>query len=942
MGYEGAEKEDACLSPVFRNGCPDPAADNYDPHATSGIELGGWCQGQYQTGKNCLWDTSTAGTVHVGGFDPDCRVLPIIDPWSVQAPRHIYLVLGGYCIGSGGPGCSGVDQSFKYCATDYKREIIEQLRLMRAEGISFDLEGWLEPAGQPTLMADIRGFVADLRLAMPDLKVILTPYDQPQSYRYASLRSWVDFVTPMMYANQQTYQSSANPVATLQKSIPKWSTIGGWPASKVFLTYQSDSAAGNIHTPEGPQEPAQAHHEVVRYLASEVVSGGYAGLLGWPSVRRDLCPDGFEPAPPPEGDCPPGVDDCFVPSAYGCCIASCVPGLGDCGTQQAQYKDTCEAKGWAWKAFDDDPSYYGHPYTCCSCVSPCSSTPAEATTQAIQAVAVAELGGAVSRPSAWNNTLCKYSCDRGLATHFGVAPEPGGEPGSTSRNCYIDEEGERWPPTMPLTVVRDENLFIQGKGEEGSHGSRLAGRVSAVLGGYIVLRHVDFNSKFEGNGGAVMVSGGKLAIEYVSFRGSYAQSESSGGAVYVTDAQHVWIWHGRFEGNRAEGGQGGALYIAHTQARVTIADSVFSENQARDGAAIMFVTDPHLYLEPFEIVNCAGEDNVATDSDGTVVQISPAPGAAVKIVLAGDDPRAQWGHLTATSNECPVHLSNRERASHPQSCQAAALAGNTSCTVACSEPAEQCGFGESEQVITCSEGSSGVMVLERLGACSGPRCPDRASDCNPEHNGICCAFVDGTKLCQCPPDYRFGPEESQKRCAMDECEATKPCGKEEKCVHSAVLVEGKGYYNCEGPEGAAGSRLLWAALAAAGVALLLCCGWKLRQRSRSSDSEMSDSLLDGPYSSLATATGSAEWDPKSLGNSNSGRPGSVLQFVGRLSARFTGSGKLEEPAPQPEPEPQPQPEPQPGKTQGDSHEGDAPQATEGSRPASPERGSQSW
>ena len=267
--------------------------------------------------------------------------------------------------------------------------------------------------------------------------------------------------------------------------------------------------------------------------------------------------------------------------------------------------------------------------------------------------------------------------------------------------------------------------------------------------------------------------------------------------------------------------------------------------------------------------------------------------------------------------------------------------------MACSEPAEQCGFGESEQKITCSEGSSGVMVLERLGACSGPRCPDRASDCNPENKGICCAFVDGTQLCQCPPDYRFGPEESQKRCAMDECEATKPCGKEETCVHSAVLVEGKGYYNCEGPEGGAGSSLLlWAALAAAGVALLLCCGWKLRQRSRSSDSEMSDSLLDGPYSSLATATGSAEWDPKSLGNSDSsalGRPGSVLQFVGRLSARFTGSGKLEEPAQAPAPELEaPEPEPEPGKTRGDE-EGDAPaEATAGSRPASPERGSQSW
>ena len=58
-GYSGATKKDACLSPVFRNGCPDPAADNYDPRTTSGIELGGWCQGQYQTGKNCLWDTST-------------------------------------------------------------------------------------------------------------------------------------------------------------------------------------------------------------------------------------------------------------------------------------------------------------------------------------------------------------------------------------------------------------------------------------------------------------------------------------------------------------------------------------------------------------------------------------------------------------------------------------------------------------------------------------------------------------------------------------------------------------------------------------------------------------------------------------------------------------------------------------------------------------------
>eukprot|EP01049_Picozoa_sp_SAG25_P001558 SAG25_NODE_71_length_17290_cov_41.467861_7_plen_1335_part_00 len=271
-GIQGATQRSNCkqIPPSTQpgSGCMDGAADNLDPRtAPSELLLGGWSQSAYANPSH--WDTTTsANIVLVGGFQPDCRLLPSVDPWPAYAPRHVFLTLGGFEVGTA--------STVEHCTVDYLHQIVSQLQIMRAEGIAFDLEGVLDPGHDNKLLGKLQSFVAMLRKFIPTLQVIVIPENDPANHAYKLYDGWVDFVSPMLYAGDNTYQQQPDPIQQLRKSISNWLEVG-WPAAKVFLTYQTDSAFKDVQ--KHPHTDT-----VIAFISQEATTKAFAGVLGWPSI----------------------------------------------------------------------------------------------------------------------------------------------------------------------------------------------------------------------------------------------------------------------------------------------------------------------------------------------------------------------------------------------------------------------------------------------------------------------------------------------------------------------------------------------------------------------------------------------------------------------------------------------------------------------------------
>jgi hypothetical protein len=753
------------------NPCADPAADNFNRAAAPGLAVGGWCQAGY--GNICPWDHKTASIVLAGGFQADCRVLPNIKPWKGQGPQQVYLVLGGFLVGA--------EQDWNECAASYKMEIIEHIQKMRAIGIAYDLEGWLENIPVETL----RAFTAELRSWLPDLKVVITPLDRPGDFPYETYRDWVDFISPMMYGARTTYQVD-DPVANLRYSVPKWVNDAGWPAEKVYLTYQTDSAAG-VDT--GDPRP-----EVVRFLAQQVKENHYAGLLGWPSapVGKDQDPT-----------CPSGFGATTNPSDHGCCQADCAD---ECTQEQEdEHKATCEARGWTWNGRQAP-----EPFTCCRCSAPCSSDPVESTTREIQAVAVAELGPRVSSPSVNDNQYCEYSCGTvnsyGDPEHWGLAHHFPTDKQDSKVQCYIAAAG--WLDGTDVYRPSDKTVFIQGNSSDaGGLGTQLTARIEATASN-LIMRHVyASNLKAEGDGGAVVVAGGgMLIVEYATFRGNAAGadgmgqyrgslSSSSGGAIHVSNAREVSITHCSFEDNQAAG-SGGALLLANIIGRVTISDTDFARNKASvgGGAVLLDLSDQAGFLEPVTFSNCYGADNNVGASSLSVLtadgKMTDVPQEALDI---GTESR--WGEIAfgaASPDGCllssmPLSGQEFELGAADGGCAGTTLAANNACSVQCpGVAAEQCAYGGEHQSMTCEDCGSGVVQLVRRGKCSGRVCDDDGivSDC--DHDGTCCALPNKRRECECKLEYSAG---FSKNCSQDQCdfafsEGNTLCPGGE-CIHSS-------------------------------------------------------------------------------------------------------------------------------------------------------------
>ena len=773
--------------------CPDSAANNYNRDFVPGrLALGGWCQAW--GGNKCHWDTSTASIVLAGGFKPDCRAMPDKSPWIMAAPQRFYLVLGGFGVG----GDFNPPQTFAHCATEATQQIVDYLLETRAEGIAFDLEGWLDPLHLD--IPKLKSFVEDLRDQLPELKVALTPGDQPWSWHYDHFADWVDFITPMMYAGANTYQGR-DYVSSLQGTIPLWTGHedgqAGWPASKVFLTYQSDSAAGGLNNVGKPLN--EAHHDVLHYLARQVKEKHFAGMLGWPAapvgIHDTNCPQGFQASL----------------KSSGCCEATCDNSTGtSCYAQLQTHKEACEQRGWIWKTFDNDKDYRLHPYTCCRCGEPpCSSDPARATTLAMQAVVAAQLGVDTAQASATDSHKCHYSCS-GLINHFGLSAE--------KAHCFIGSESMPPSSSDPLQYF-DEVAVFQGCGR-----APLQVRVEAHHSD-LVLRHIQMSHLHSSStGGALALTGGRLVVEYSDFFGNRAVS---GGAISTTDATEVCIRWCTFANNHvgesisvgetgglllddALEGSGGALMLGDTIGRVTLSDSTFNSNTAvsRGGAVLIDVTETlGRFLEPIVIENCGGSGNRAGTGSALQVAGYTVPEDALSI-----GQNSQWAQasITAASQGCPLSLSEEEMHSYSDhACPENLLGLGESCHVSCTDSeTSACSYGKKQQWVNCTRASGGAAVLIRSGVCSGKQCTHaRAAATCGTHlakatnslGGECCE-IGSTSVCHCPLDWG-GP--SSDSCGIDECKRWEgtPLGKCPGgiCQHSTKFVSGmfaKGYYVC--------------------------------------------------------------------------------------------------------------------------------------------------
>lgn len=210
--------------------------------------IGGWCQCAY--GNKSTWGPDI-NTLLPGGFQGDGAIGPSNPPKGSTTIPNIFMTIGGD--GVLGDKCLDVITQ------------IQNAETVGATGICFDMEGCLK--GQ---LSNVKNFVTQARKTHPKWKFILTPQGDEDPIPYRD-NSTFDYVAPMLYWGNDTYDTVT--FERIQGWIQNWLNAG-WPPSKLILTFQSYSAS--------------THQDILRNLAIEVTSKGYAGLLGWPSGNSSI------------------------------------------------------------------------------------------------------------------------------------------------------------------------------------------------------------------------------------------------------------------------------------------------------------------------------------------------------------------------------------------------------------------------------------------------------------------------------------------------------------------------------------------------------------------------------------------------------------------------------------------------------------------------------
>lgn len=217
--------------------------------------VGGWCQAAWA--NKCTWG-SDANVILPGGFQPDATVLPNPGNWNSQSyPDGVWLTIGGEGVGVNDPkDCLDIPL------------LVQWAEKVGATGLSFDMEGCLD------YNTKLQPLMDALEKTPTKLQKMFVPLgdigDVGPVPKYSDLSGTFDVAAPMFYWGATTYQGSID-CAKIKVWINSW-LEAGWPQDKMYLTFQSQSAAAD--------EKGQL---VLKCLTEEMTQQGYLGLLGWPA-----------------------------------------------------------------------------------------------------------------------------------------------------------------------------------------------------------------------------------------------------------------------------------------------------------------------------------------------------------------------------------------------------------------------------------------------------------------------------------------------------------------------------------------------------------------------------------------------------------------------------------------------------------------------------------
>lgn len=236
-------------------------------HASEGLKLppkalGGWCMAAF--GNQCTWG-HRANILLPGGFQADAKIYPNPQNWAGQAfPKGVWFTMGGEGVGTINPqACFDIP------------EIERQAKLAGATAIGFDIEGCYDDR--------LDDLVDAIKAHKPDMPLMYIPLgDLVVKPKYEDLKETFDFIAPMLYYGENSYQGNGITCVRIKQWVQEWHEAG-WPVRKMYLTFQSQSAAND--------ERGQA---VLRCLAEETHRERYLGLIGWPSFSKQVNKDNLK------------------------------------------------------------------------------------------------------------------------------------------------------------------------------------------------------------------------------------------------------------------------------------------------------------------------------------------------------------------------------------------------------------------------------------------------------------------------------------------------------------------------------------------------------------------------------------------------------------------------------------------------------------------------
>ena len=226
------------------------------------LALGGFCMAAYA--NKCLWG-ETATIILPGSFQPDpwCPINPANWQTSPAAQGHIWLTLCG-----AGVGVKDPEECFKL------DKAVAEAQQVGANGIAFDMEGcyYQGSGGLEQLISAIRKQKSEIPSS---IKLMIVGGGDEAIAKYEDLKDVFDFIAPMLYWGSDSYQDHWT--VPIIKDVLQKAEDAGWPKDKMYLTFQSESAAAS-----------ETGALALTFLAQEACQKGYLGLFGWPASDETI------------------------------------------------------------------------------------------------------------------------------------------------------------------------------------------------------------------------------------------------------------------------------------------------------------------------------------------------------------------------------------------------------------------------------------------------------------------------------------------------------------------------------------------------------------------------------------------------------------------------------------------------------------------------------